>query len=664
MSLIRTSALRLLVGASLFTFSANLAVAQDAQQLLDQGISAYHQGNYEAAREKFREIVASNPGNADALQMLHNSEDALLELLVAGGEFEAFAREILAAAKTEGRDKMRDESAAATAAEGCFSDSYADRAQAIFALSQHYGPFGAVPLVAALGDSSESKRLAAVYALSRMGSNAMLPVLAATHSTNVEVRLGTLHVLHALKDARGAARILDMAQNDDNGSVQAMASSIVGGNSGNAASALASQGLAYFNHDLALGLSPVENYGVLWTIDGRNLQAYDIPQEVVELEMAKHYLLRAMDLGSNSGSDLALVYASQVAVLKGLVQGGADLGGQLTAQSNALLTISHEDINLALHSGVNGGHVAASEVLISALDGSGGNVWSGFAAALASPVPSVSHSAAIALAHQGDYSEAVIANLASALSLDAQRVVHIIDQDDSRSAALAADLSAMGIDVVRAADGAHGLVNMNLGMNVDAFVIADPLSDLYASRVIKTLRLDPRFGSTPVFVYGNDSNGDLDANVVEGLDAGAVRDSFQDLDAERQRYVAIATAAAKTLAHAAHAGNGAGGVAAMRDALNRADSIATYAAYGLGFAGDGTAAPALANLVADTGRDAGVRAAAANALANLYSRSGVAVGAEVFQSAMMEGDAGLAEACARAIGVMAGGHLSAGVSVQ
>jgi HEAT repeat protein len=102
----------------------------------------------------------------------------------------------------------------------------------------------------------------------------------------------------------------------------------------------------------------------------------------------------------------------------------------------------------------------------------------------------------------------------------------------------------------------------------------------------------------------------------------------------------------------------------MRDALNRADSIATYAAYGLGFAGDGTAAPALANLVADTGRDAGVRAAAANALANLYSRSGVAVGAEVFQSAMMEGDAGLAEACARAIGVMAGGHLSAGVSVQ
>ncbi len=664
MSLIRTSALRLLVGASLFTFSTTLAVAQDGQQLLDQGMAAYHQGNYEAAREKFREIVASNPGNADALQMLHNSEDALLELLVAGGEFEAFAREILAAARTEGRDKMRDESAAAAAAEGCFSDSYADRAQAIFALSQNYGPFGAVPLVAALGDASESKRLAAVYALSRMGSNAMLPVLAASHSTNVEVRLGTLHVLHALKDARGNARILDMAVNDANGSVQAMASSIVYGDGSDVAGALAAQGLAYFNHDLNLGLSPVENYGVLWTIDGRNLQAYDIPQEVVELEMAKHYLLRAMELGADSGSDLALVYASQVAVLQGLVKGGSDLEGQLAAQNNALLTISHESVNQALHMGVSGGHIAASEVLISALDGAGGKEWSGFQTALASPVPSVSHSAAIALAHQGDYSDAVVNNLASALALDAQRVVHIIDQDDRRSSQLAADLSAMGIDAVRSADGAHGLVNMNLGINVDAFVLADPLADLYASRVIKTLRMDPRFGSTPVFVYANEQNGDLDANVVDSLDAGTIKASFQDLDAERQRYVAIATAAAKTLAHAAHDGFGTSAVGAMRDALGRDDSIAKYAAHGLGFSGDGTAAPALANLVADTGRDSGVRAAAASALANLYSRSGVSVDAEVFQSAMMEGDAQLAEACARAIGVMAGGHLSAGVSVQ
>ena len=665
MSQIRTSALRLLVGASLFTFSANLVTAQDAQQLLDQGMSAYHQGDYEAARSKFREIVASNPANADALQMLHNSEDALLELLVAGGEFETFAREVLAAARVEGRDKIRDESAAAAAAEDCFSDSYAKRAQAIFALSQNYGPFGAVPLVAALGDASESKRLAAIYALSRMGSNVLLPVLAASHSTNTEVRLGTLHVLHALSlaDARCAARIADMAANDADGSVQAMASSISTANGG-VAGALANQGLAYFYHDLKLGLSPVENYGVLWTIDGRNLQAYDLPQEVVELEMAKHYLLRAMELGSASGADLALVYASQIAVLHGLVQGGADLNAQLTAQSNALLTINHEDVNRALHMGVDGGHIAASEVLIHTLDGAGGKEWSGFQAALASPVPSVSHSAAIALAHQGDYSDVVISNLAAALSLDAQRVVHIIDQDDRRATQLAADLSAMGIDVVRAKDGANGLVNMNLGINVDAFVLANPLSDLYTSRVISTLRLDPRFGATPVFVYANENNGDLDANVVESLDAGGVQDSFMDLDAERERYITIATDAAKTLAHAAHKGQAGAAVAAMSAALSRADSIATYAAYGLGFAGDGSAAPALANLVADTSRDSGVRAAAANALANLYARSGAAVDASIFQSAMMEGDAALAEACARAIGVMAGGHLSAGVSVQ
>ena len=52
------------------------------------------------------------------------------------------------------------------------------------------------------------------------------------------------------------------------------------------------------------------------------------------------------------------------------------------------------------------------------------------------------------------------------------------------------------------------------------------------------------------------------------------------------------------------------------------------------------------------------------ALANLYARSGVGVDSTALQSAMTEGDPILSEACARAIGVMGGGHLSAGVSVQ
>ncbi|MHC4823865.1 MAG: hypothetical protein ACYTEP_07595 [Planctomycetota bacterium] len=665
MSLIRTSALRLLVGATLFTVSTNIASAQDSQQLLDQGMAAYHQGNYEAAKAKFREIVASNPTNADALQMLHQSEDALLELLIEGGEFEAFAREILAAARTEGRETMRDLDAAAQAAEGCFSDSYSDRAQAIFALSQTYGPFGAVPLVSALGDADEGRRLAAVYALSRMGSNVVLPVMAATHSTNTEVRLSTLHVLNALGDPRTMARVADMAMNDADGSVQALASSVVAGMGGDPAQMMVDQGSSYFHHDLVLGLSPTENYGVLWTIDGRTLQPYDLPQSVVEMELAKHHLLRAMELGAAGAQwRLGMVYASEIAVLQGLIQGGADLGEQLAAQNNAMLTLSHRALNEALTHAVRDNQAAAAEVLIGALDGAGGHAWDGLQEALGSPIPSVSHSAAIALAHQGEYSNAVTGNLAAALSLEAQRMVHIIDNNADRASALAEALNMAGVDTMVAADGASGLVNMHLGLNVDAFVIADPLSDLYAGRVVKSLRMDARFGSTPVFVLGNDGTAEMDANVVDSVDAATVMGSFLDLDAQRERYIAIATSAAKALAHAAHDGQVGSATGAMIGALGRADSIAKYAAHGLGFSGDATAAPALVAVVGNTGRSADVRAAAASALANLYARSGVAVDTSALQSAMTEGDAGLSEACARAIGVMGGGHLSAGVSVQ
>jgi len=659
MSLIRTSVLHLLIGATLFTVSATSANAQSSQQLLDQGMAAYHQGNYEAATAKFREIVASNPSNADALQMLHQSEDALLELLIEGGEFEAFAREILASARTEGREAVRDLDAAATAAEGCFSDSYSDRANAIFALSQNFGPFGAVPLVSAMGDSNQSRRLAAIYALSRMGSNMVLPVLAATHSTNTEVRLSSLHVLNALGDARTMARVVDMAANDVDGSVQALASSIM---SGDAASMLLEQGSHYFHHDMVRGLAPTENYGVLWTIDGRTLSPYDVPQNVVEMELAKYSLLRAKELGAMGAEwRLAMVYASEVAVLAG---NGEDLAEQRTAQNNALLTLGHGAIDEALTHAVQSDRAATAEVLIAALDGAGGKAWNGLQEALHSPIPSVSHSAAIALAHQGDYSPAVTSNLAAALSLDAQRAVHIIDGNADRASALADALMMAGVDVTVAADGASGLVNMHLGLNVDAFVIADPLSDLYAGRVVKSLRMDARFGSTPVYVLGNEGTGEMDANVVDSIDAATIIGSFTELDAQRERYIAMATAAAKALAHAAHDGSVGAATSAMIGALGRADSIAKYAAIGLGFSADASAAPALLAVVSNTSRSSEVRSAAASALANLYARSGVAVDTAALQSAMTEGDAALSEACARAIGVMGGGHLSAGVSVQ
>lgn len=662
MSLIRTTALRLSTASIGVVFFLALASPVQAQQsTLDEGMNAYRQGNYGVALEKFREIVAADPSHADAMAMLQSSEDALLELLVAGGEFETFAREILVAAREGGVEAMRDLDAANAAAEGCFADDFRTRQESIFALGQKFGPYGAVPLVNALGDASEDKRLKAIYALSHMGGAVFVPVMTATVSSNNEVRLGTLHVLNAMNDPRSTARIADMAANDPEGSVRSLASSILNGQMPDPAYAMAEQGAAYFNHDTNLGLSPAENYGVLWNIEGRQLTPYDVPAALVELELAKFHQLRALDLGASIEADLALTYGSEVAILQGL---GEELAGEAAAQKNAMLTMNHSAINRALEMALAHNDGATAKVLIESLDGPGGQDWSGLRMGLQSSIPGVSHAAAIALAHQGVFDGDVVNSLAMAVSLEARRVVHIIDGESNRANKLAADLHAMGIDTMIASDGAHGLVNMHLASNVDAFVVANPLPDLYASRFVKTLRSDSRFGSTPVFVVGGGDLGEIDAEVVGLADAATVSGAFGDLDAARAAYLDVAAAAADVMVWAAWAGSAGGAAETLAGAVNREDEVAVPVLYSLGFIADTSAAAAMASVVADTARSSEARTAAASGLAEMFARSGGSMDTAVLQSAMTEGDEKLAEACARAIGVMGGGHLSAGISVE
>jgi hypothetical protein len=213
--------------------------------------------------------------------------------------------------------------------------------------------------------------------------------------------------------------------------------------------------------------------------------------------------------------------------------------------------------------------------------------------------------------------------------------------------------SDMGVSAIVSSDGASGLVTMHLASNVDAFVIAENVPGLYASRVSKNIKADPRFSDVPVYIFGED-----------GLTAIDVIDGFDDLSSARQAYANMAAAAATALLHPAHAGAAGRAVGSLVGALNRHDSVAVPSAMALGFAGELIdVADALLSVLADTDRSSEVRVASANALSNMFARTGVAAGAASFQSAMTEGDATLSEACARAIGVMSAGHISAGVTL-
>lgn len=659
MNLIRNSASRLLLGLFAFAALALPVSAQGPQELMNQGMEAYDAGDYETAIAKFRQILAADPSNSEAMELMANSEDAMLQLLVAGGEWEMFAKEIMEAAAVADREARRDVEAAAADAEGVFSDDFSVRQQTIFKLASTYGPFAAPPLAKEMASDKESRRLAAIYALSRMGSQLFLPVVTCCFSSNAQVRLGALHVLNEMNDPRAEPIIASMAESDPDGAVRALAGQIRV--AGDPAQMHVKQAKAYMNADMQRGLAPSENYGVLWTTEGAVLSSYEVPSSVVALELAKFHLLAAEQMGSDAAEPLlARVYAEQVAALRA----DPETAGLAPAQMNALASLPHSIVNGALTAALEADDVHGSEVLIEALDAWAGKAWSGLTLGLESGTPSVRFAAALALAHTRDASPTVVSTLGECLAAQALRVVHIIDADSERAAALASALESEGVIVVRASSGAQGIVNMNLAAVVDAFVVSDPAADMYARRFVSQVR-NGRFSEVPVFVYGNEQTAIDDAEVVDALDAATVVGSFAELSTDRAKEASVALRAAHVMVYVALQGNAGPAVDSMAQALSRdEDEIVVWVCAALGYAQDASVVPALLDLLADENRNDEPRAAAARALAALARSANATVDMAVVQTAMEGAGPALGEACAKLIGASETGHVPAVVEVQ
>jgi len=655
----RKTAFHLLLGLALVLIPTSQASAQDAAAVFNRGMAHYHNGNYEAAQAAFREVVSLAPEQVEAYALLNESQDALLELMVAGGEFESFAREILASAATTSREAVRDLDAAADETEGCFDDSYEVRAQTIFSLTMKYGPFASVALIKELASQKESRRLAALYALTRMGSEITQPLLAATWSSNADVRSGAALALGQMGDPRAMARLTDMATRDESGAVRVLAGKLA--RPGQAAEMYLAQGWAYLLNDSVMGLSSAENYGASWVTDGVGVMPIDMPESLVGLEAAKRCFLRASELGNPSASiGLAQAYAAEITVLQGLIaDGNDDLESVMIAQSTSALTLPLTVLEAGLVEATKRKAIGTARTLVGLLDGGSSTSIEALKTALREGTPSLRYAAAQALAGFGVADPGVVNALAEAASMDALRVVHLMDDQDRRAMDLSEGLTSFGIAVIRSTDAAGGYINMHRSVMVDAFVIADPLPDFFARRVVAEIRKDARFADTPISVIGNKNTGDIDgAEVVGSVSASDIVDGFGPLGAEREGYLATAAAAASSLAKMAgdHTEAVRPVVTVMAGIIGREDAVSIPAMFILGRAG---AKPEVASLVAvlgESSRSKEARVAAAKALAILVDRTGASVPVEVIESAMSEGHVELARACARILGAAGEAH--------
>lgn len=644
--------IRFVSAFGLLLLVATPLAAQQAQTLLEEGLRAYRQGDQQTAISRFREIVEMDPANYDAQRMLTEAQDSLVDLMMEGGEYETFVRHLLATASDERREALRDEAAAAALAQRVLSGSYEERAQARFELLTTFGPFAVPPLVASLATGGEERRSAAVYALSRMGTEMTLPLLAASWSTNDDVRSGVVLALGNLRDPRAAARMADIAQNDTNPVVRNLATQA--GASGNAAALHFQQGMAFIDNDLERGLTAPENYGVVWVADGPRLTYRETPPSLVALELARMQFARAAELGHSQGqAAVAMCYGAELATLAALGEEGSEELAKVRSQA---LTLPVPALNAGLALAVQRGDAATAEALVGLLSRPGLETTSGLRAALAASVPGVRYAAAIALAATGDSSQEVVHNLSRALRLQPMRVVLVVDGEDSRRTQLANDLAELDIAVLTAKDGAGGLVHLYRNEVVDAFVIADPLPDFYARRIVAQIKKDPRHGDAPVLVIGNEETGSIDgATVAEEVTAASVEGAFQPLDEERRKFLTISAEAARSL-YQIGLTRGPSAVSAAREPLTEAvgrdyDEVAIPALGALGFAGDAGSYSAMASVLSDADRSVEARAAAANGIAILLSRVDVStLDLSALQAGLGSEQPSIRDACARALG--------------
>ena len=220
-------------------------------------------------------------------------------------------------------------------------------------------------------------------------------------------------------------------------------------------------------------------------------------------------------------------------------------------------------------------------------------------------------------------------------------------------------MHAAGIAVIHATDGAGAFINMHRSVMVDAFILADPLPDFYARRVVSEIRNDGRFDETPIMVIGNDQTGDMDdAEVVESVTASDIIEGFGPLGSDRERYLTTASAAASALAQLAQSDPASLEAVAgsLTSAVNREDAVAIPVMYVLGRSGNKDHAKTLLAVIGESSRSDEARVAAAKSLATLVDRTSATANEQVLESAMAEGNAELARACARVLAVGGNAH--------
>jgi tetratricopeptide (TPR) repeat protein len=637
-----------LLAAAVAAVVGGQALAQDSA--LQEAVTMLRLSKKDEAIAKLREILAADPSNADALQLYRSvSQDEWYLLMTTQGEVQKIAQSILERAKVDLKAKNRDEAAiAALVATATAGDGdYGSRQGAINKLVNDHGEFAVPALLQRLANVDDANgQIHAVYALSQLRGAAVMPLLAALGSSNVEIVQGAAAALHHIGDDRALPAMAHLATDSRAGVAEIGRRYLAkrGDKGGNALELMLAQANGYLRGDVAPG-----NYSeVVWALKDDKLVAADVPARLYSSELAKAVAAEAVRIAPQSleaRSLLAQANLQQANQIESAIADGDEAAKALEPVAAdlkvAALATGVDSLRNALEAGVKGGlsAVAIGSIQVLASAESADSIDnSSLLMALDSSDKRVRYAAAEALvAASGGArvpaADKVVAVLSEAVTEQEVRTVQVIAPTLDSAAAVETASRQNGYAVDAKASGLEGMRDLLVRPNVDVVVINEVLPDRNPEDIIGNVKKDPRMANTKVVVVAKDVEA-AKARFGEGVGivqapltgenlVAAVNQALEGVaspaGARAEAYAQKASSALAAMAQSKVGIGGALGNLALQ--LGRGDGVAVPAARSLGFAGGAGELPALVAALGGAG-SVELKKASAEAIGSILARAG------------------------------------------
>jgi HEAT repeat protein len=509
------TALCLVTTAVVVFGGAVMALAGDAEEALKAGMALLGQGKNKEANEKFRAVLAADPSSQDAYDLVKRTDYRLfLDMLKAGGDAEQVAKRLLALSSAVEIERSKDpEAIKALVDEAVRSKDLDKREAAARKLAGAHGQYAVPGLVGFLGSNDIDVRANAILALTKIGSDAVLPLAASIGTGNDMQKANTVKLLARLGDERSEPAVAKAA-----------------GDKAGAAQKYVAMAKKYFDGD-PLTVKAFDRSFAIWSVKEGALVYRDVARFVYNYELAEQCAYEALALDPMNKEARALLVLANCGEQVAFENLGDDAKANeaIQAQGKALEgvgavagAVGCDGCLDAFQLGADLGNGDAAAKVAESIPA----VWDGRAIVESNPLvrgltsdsSKVRYAAAIALLRINPPASFAKSNMVAltageAAASRAVRQVLVIDTDGKNAMNVQRALNHAGFHAVAANAGTDGLSMAKATGGFDAVVVANKLSDISTFQVLADLGRDFRTANAKRIVMA--VAGDLGASKGE-----------------------------------------------------------------------------------------------------------------------------------------------------